>query len=163
MIEMKLRKLSSEAFTPERGTDHSACWDLFALEDTEFQPGEIKLVKTGWACEVPEGYRVNIYVRSSTPLKKGFILANSVGIVDNDYRGELMVQLMNVRNELGRTRDIDKVSRVTAFPVANTIKRGDKIAQIEVVRDIAGEVALTLVDTLTKTERGAGGFGSTGE
>lgn len=161
-MKIKFLKLDDGAFQPERGSKDAACYDLFALEDVEFGPGQIKLVKTGWACEVPEGYRTNIYVRSSTPLKKSFILANGIGIIDNDYRGELKVQLMNVATAAGRTRDIDGISRVVGFLTSNVIKRGDKIAQLEIVRDETADFDVEFVDSLTETERGEGGFGSTG-
>jgi len=164
---IKWKMLSTEAIAPERGSEQAACWDLFALEDVEFGPGEIKVVKTGWACEVPDGYRTNIYVRSSTPLKKGFILANSIGIIDRDYRGDLGIQLMNVRTTPGlvQLRDPDSglfYSDETAYLQKNRIKRGDKIAQIEVVTALGEEFGSSIVDELNQTKRGAGGFGSTG-
>lgn len=157
MIELKFKRLSTEAVAPERGSENAACFDLFALEDVEFGPGEIKLVKTGWACEVPKGCRTNLYVRSSTPIKKGFILANSVGIIDNDYRGELMVQLMNVK-----TTDAVRLKDTAVF-TKNRIKKGQKIAQLEVVLNTGPEVKVVEVDELSDTKRGAGGFGSTGD
>jgi dUTP pyrophosphatase len=165
---IKLKKLDENAIEPVRGTEDAACLDLYALEDTEFEPGEIKLVRTGWAAEVPKGWRINIYVRSSTPLKKKFILANSIGVVDNDYRGELMVQLMNVKTktvpaynqEEGlsmRNRNED----VAVF-THNKISRGDKIAQLEIVLDAHKLFTVAIVNELSSTNRGAGGFGSTG-
>jgi len=161
-IEIRFKALDEKAIIPVRGSKDAACWDLFALEDVDFGPGEIKLVKTGLACEVTPGYRTNIYVRSSTPLKKGFILANSVGIIDNDYRGDLGIQLMNVATTVGRTRDIDGLSRVVGFLTNNQIKRGDKIAQLEIVKDLANEVKCIVTTELNDTERGSDGFGSTG-
>lgn len=153
--KIKFLRLSTEAVAPVRGSDDAACWDLFALENVEFYPGEIKLVKTGWACEVPKGVRTNLYVRSSTPLKKGFILANGLGIIDNDYRGELMVQLMNVKV------DIDNRDGTGHF-VKNKVCKGDKVAQLEPVMSLADLFEAEIVDELSETKRGAGGFGSTG-
>ena len=149
---IRFKALDKKAIAPTHGSPYAACWDLYALEDTGFRPGEILLVRTGWACEVPKGYRTNLYVRSSTPLKKGFILANSVGIIDNDYRGELKIQLMNVKRQASNFA-----------PEANMIKKGDKIAQIEVVPDLAQGFTSLIVDKLSDTERGEGGFGSTGD
>lgn len=132
-----------------------ACFDLYALEDTEFSPFEIKLVKTGISIELPENFRSNIYVRSSTPLKKGFMLANSVGIIDNGYRGELMIQLLNISNILNGNGEV--------YFKKNKISRGDKIAQLEIVQAIpAGSFEFKIVSELSQTERGEGGFGSTG-
>lgn len=131
-----------------------ACFDLYALEDVEFNPFEIKLVRTGIAIELPETFRSNIYVRSSTPLKKNFMLANSVGIIDNGYRGELMMQLLNVAS---------KFENNSVLFEKNKISRGDKIAQLEVIKSIpAGSFSIELVETLSQTIRGEGGFGSTG-
>ena len=168
LIQFKELYKDKDAIMPKRGYGTAAAFDLFALEDVEFKPGEIKLVKTGWACQVEEGYRANIYVRSSTPLKKGFILANGVGVIDNDYRGELLVQLMNVKNEphiIHRRHRLGKGMSVgykdeTVIPIKNKVKKGDAIAQLEVVQNL--DVIYELVDELSDTQRGEGGFGSTG-
>lgn len=153
---IKIKKLCPDAILPSIGNPMDACFDLYALEDTEFNPFEIKLVKTGIAIELPENFRSNIYVRSSTPLKKGFMLANSVGIIDNGYRGELMIQLLNISSKVSN----DDTVRFEK----NKISRGDKIAQLEIVQAIpAGSFELMIVDSLSQTMRGEGGFGSTGK
>ena len=165
---IQFKQLDVEAILPKRGYGTAAAFDLFALEDVEFKPGEIKLVKTGWACEVSKGYRANIYARSSTPLKKGFILANGVGVIDNDYRGELLVQLMNIKNEphlIQKRRRIGRgitgyYSDETVIQVSNKVKKGDAIAQLEVVHNLDDDYLL--VEELSETQRGKGGFGSTG-
>ena len=158
------KRLDNRAIIPEKGTKDSACWDLFALEDMKFPPGAILLVKTGWACQVSSGYRPNIYVRSSTPIKKNFILANGIGVVDSDYRGELMVQLMNVKTEVCISKDFGGVARSVALLIENEIKAGDKIAQLEMVPDAAVGIDWNVqeVNVLSETQRGSGGFGSTG-
>ena len=155
---IKLKQLDPKAITPTKGSEQAACWDLYALEDVTFAPGEIKLVRTGWAAQPPNGFRFNIYVRSSTPVKKGFELANSVGIIDSDYRGELYVQLRNISL-------MDSQTCVgNAIICENHIKAGDKIAQMELVFDPSQMELnqISVVGELDDTERGDGGFGSTG-
>lgn len=151
---IKIKKISENATIPSIGNPMDACFDLYALEDTEFNPFEIKLVKTGIAIELPENFRSNIYVRSSTPLKKNFILANGTGIIDNGYRGELMIQLLNIASIFNEGQ--------VSF-IKNKISKGDKIAQLEIVQAIpAGSFEIKVFDTLSSTVRGDGGFGSTG-
>lgn len=151
---IKIKRLSPDAILPSIGNPMDACFDLCAVENTEFNPFEIKLVKTGIAIELPKNFRSNIYARSSTPLKKGFILANSVGVIDNGYRGELLIQLLNISSTL--TNGIVNFEK-------NKISRGDKIAQLEIVQAIpAGLFEIKIVDELSQTVRGEGGFGSTG-
>jgi len=148
MLELKVKKVHKDAILPSQTHKEDACWDLIACEDVDFGPGEIRLVDTGLQIEPPPGWRLNIYVRSSTPSKKKFILANSVGIIDSTYRGNLGIQLMNIavaHNNL----------------VHNKINKGDRIAQIELVRD-RPECKIIEVQELSSTIRGSGGFGSTG-
>lgn len=172
---IKLKKLHPDAILPTIGSEDAACYDLYALEDVEFKPGEIKLVKTGWAIDPPLGWRTNIYVRSSTSLKKDFMLANSVGIIDADYRGELCVQLMNIKLEtikicipLWYQNEFEILTNfitkdITVFGT-NIIKRGDKIAQFELVpHNPARGFPIEEVDQLSETQRGEGGFGSSGK
>ena len=160
MDNVKLKFLDENAIHPVKGSKRSACWDLFALEDVTFYPGEIKLVRTGIAMEAPPGWRFNIYVRSSTPSKKGFMLANGVGIIDADYRGELVVQLINILQNY----EHNATSQNIPYRTTNKIKAGDKIAQVEMVKDVSflAESYIEVVAELSETARGAGGFGSTG-
>lgn len=166
MNNIKLKKLHPDAIMPTKGDPDAACYDLYALEDVDFGPGEIKLVRTGWAMEAPKGWRFNLYVRSSTPLKKYFSLANGVGIIDWSYRGECMVQLMNIKVDNQRIYANDPQDKYGEFDqririfTENRIRKGDKIAQIELVLSISAN--LEVVDELSNTERGTGGFGSTG-
>lgn len=155
MTNIQLQQLDPRAVTPTRGSAEAVCWDLYALEDVTFKPGEIKLVKTGWAAKPPPGLRINLYVRSSTPLKKKFILANGVGVIDKDYRGDLMFQLMNVAREDSPSCIGDSVE------ASNFVKAGDKIGQMELVSDYRRDI--DIVTDLDETERGDGGFGSSGD
>ena len=98
---MKIKKLNENAVIPTYGTEYSAGADLYACtdEDITINPGETKLIKTGIAIEIPVGYAGFIYARSGLASKKGLAPANKVGVIDADYRGEIMVALYNQSNE----------------------------------------------------------------
>ena len=128
---------------PTYGTKDSAGFDLAAAHDLVVAPGQITLVRTGLVIEVPTGYFLAIVARSSTPLKRGLIVANGVGVIDPDYSGpndEVMIQVMNVTDS-----DV-------------TIIRGDRLAQGIVLP--APRVLWEEVSEIREATRG--GFGSTG-
>jgi dUTP pyrophosphatase len=128
---------------PERATPHAAGYDVRSAEArVTLQPGEIRLVATGLRMELPEGVECQVRPRSGLALKHGITLPNSPGTIDPDYRGELRVIVQNLGRE----------------PV--TIERGERIAQLVFARFEAP--AITLEDSLSDTDRGVGGFGSTG-
>ncbi|MCH2468502.1 MAG: dUTP diphosphatase [Gemmatimonadetes bacterium] len=128
---------------PGRGTPQAAGYDIRSAEDeVVLQPGEIRLVSTGLVMELPEGMECQVRPRSGLALKHGITLPNSPGTIDPDYRGELRIIMQN----LG--------------PQAVTLMRGERIAQLIFARFEAPEVLE--VDELNETERGEGGFGSTG-
>lgn len=143
-IPINLKKLKEDAIIPTYGSANAAGADLYACIDTDltFAPGETILVPTGLAMETPIGYAGLIYARSGLASKKGLAPANKVGVIDSDYRGEIMVALHNHSN------------------AAATIEPKERIAQLVITPYIAA--AFNQVDELDKTERGAGGFGSTG-
>lgn len=130
---------------PEYATAEAACCDIYAAihEPIVMQPLDRKIIPTGLCLELPQGYQFRMRSRSGNPIKNGFIIANGSGTIDSDYRGEVGVGLINLNKE----------------PI--TIERGMKIAQaaIEPVWQIKWEQ----VEELSETERGAGGFGSTGQ
>jgi len=138
------KKLSSNATPPFRATENSAGADLFAhLEsDITIKSGERRLVPTGIAIEVPMGYGGFVFPRSSVSTKHGISLANCVGVIDADYRGEVMVSLINHGD------------------AAYTVKNGNRIAQL-VIMPVEAAV-FDEKSQLSDTVRGAGGFGSTG-
>lgn len=144
MQEVKITKLDKNARLPHYGSEFSAGADLYALadEDITIEAGETKLIHTGLAMEIPVGYAGLIYARSGLASKKGLAPANKVGVVDSDYRGEVMVALHNHSAE------------------AQTIEPYERIAQLVIAPFL--KVDFTEADALTDTERGAGGFGSTG-
>lgn len=141
---MKIKKLNENAVIPTYGTEYSAGADLYACteEDITINPGETKLIKTGIAMEIPVGYAGFIYARSGLASKKGLAPANKVGVIDADYRGEVMVALYNQSNE------------------SQVIAAKERIAQLVIAPFL--KVEFEEVDELTETVRGAGGFGSTG-
>lgn len=127
---------------PSRATAGSAGMDLVAAVDVTLGPGERKLVPTGLAVAVPEGYELQLRPRSGLALKHGISLPNTPATIDADYRGELQVILINLGTE------------------AFTVHRGDRIAQMLVQK--VEPVTITEVRELPSSERGSGGFGSTG-
>lgn len=128
---------------PARATEHAAGYDIRSAEDeVTLEPGEIRLVSTGLVMELPEGIECQVRPRSGLALKHGITLPNSPGTIDPDYRGEVRVIMQNTG------------------PAPVTLARGERIAQLVFARFEALDVAE--VEEVTTTERGAGGFGSTG-
>lgn len=143
-MEMPIKLLDPRAKVPTYGSPDAAGADLYALTDgaVTVQPGETVLIHTGIALELPAGYAGLIYPRSGLATKRGLAPANKVGVVDPDYRGEVMVALHN------------------HSAVPQTVADGERIAQLVVTPFL--RVDFTPTDTLSDTVRGAGGFGSTG-
>ena len=141
---VKIKKLSERARIPQYGSDFAAGADLYALTDgpVTVSPSETVMIKTGIALEIPEGYAGLIYARSGLASKKGLAPANKVGVVDSDYRGEIMVALHNHSSE------------------PRSVEDGERIAQLVVTPFL--RVDFEEAETLEETARGEGGFGSTG-
>lgn len=142
-MNARITRLDPSVPLPEYQTPGAAAFDLAASEDTTIQPGEVRLVPTGLVIEVPEGHFLGVFARSSTPLRRGLIVANGVGVVDPDYSGptdEVKIEVLNV----------------TRAPV--TVKRGDRIAQGIIMPAV--RVAWTEVAAIREASRG--GFGGTG-
>lgn len=142
--DVAVKKLNPNATLPTYGSEYAAGADLYACIDKEeaFQPGETKLIPTGLAMEIPSGYAGLIYARSGLASKKGLAPANKVGVVDADYRGEIMVALHNHSNS----------------PVS--IEPQERIAQLVITPYLTAHFQET--EQLSDTVRGEGGFGSTG-
>lgn len=143
-IEIPVKRLehAGDLPMPSYETTGSAGMDIRAAEATNIVPGKRGLVGTGFAFAIPEGYEVQVRPRSGLALKKGISVLNTPGTIDSDYRGEIKVILANLSEE-------DFV-----------VERGDRIAQIVVAPVQRGN--LIEVSELDETDRGAGGFGSTG-
>jgi dUTP pyrophosphatase len=143
--EINIKKLDDKAVIPSYGSEYAAGADLYACmdEDISIQPQETVLVHTGIAMEIPEGYAGFIYARSGLASKKGLAPANKVGVVDADYRGEIMVALHNHGNQ------------------TQTVEPGERVAQLVIAPYVLGN--FHVVEELSDTVRGEGGFGSTGK
>jgi dUTP pyrophosphatase len=142
-MRLKIKRLDSAVGLPEAASGGAAGFDLAAAADIEIPPRSIKLVGTGLVMAVPDGYFLGIFARSSTPFKKGLMVANGVGVIDADYCGpadEIKIQVLNI----------------TDAPVQ--VKRGDRLAQGIVLP--APRVEWDEVTEMTARTRG--GFGSTG-
>lgn len=143
-MTVKVKKLNPNAVLPTLGSAFAAGADLYALTETEisFAPNETKLIGTGLAMEIPEGYAGLIYARSGLASKRGLAPANKVGVVDSDYRGEIMVALHNHSDSV------------------QTIAPKERIAQLVITPFLKAEYCEA--EELSDTVRGEGGFGSTG-
>ena len=141
---VSVKLLDPRAKLPAYGSADAAGADLYALTDGPIAvaPGETVLIRTGLALAIPQGYVGLVYARSGLATRQGLAPANKVGVIDADYRGELMVSL---HNHSGETR---------------TVECGDRIAQLVIAPYLTAQ--FQRADELDDTRRGAGGFGSTG-
>lgn len=142
--KVNIKVLNEKAILPTYGSTYSAGADLYACLDgaVTIEPGEAALIHTGLAMEIPVGYAGLIYARSGLATKKGLAPSNKVGVIDADYRGEIMVSLFNHSKE------------------KRTVEPGERIAQLVITPFITAD--WNMVSELEETDRGAGGFGSTG-
>lgn len=142
-IELPIRRLDPSVELPTYAYAGDAGLDLRANEDVTLAPHERRLISTGLAVAIPEGFAGFVQPRSGLALKQGLSMANTPGLVDSHYRGELKVCAVNLDDEH-----------------SITIERGERIAQLVIQR--VPTVRLVEVDELDETDRGAGGFGSSG-
>ena len=143
-MKVNFKKLDAAAIMPTYGTEYSAGADLYNLgEAVTVMPHTTTLIHTGIAMEIPEGYCGLIFARSGLATKRGLAPANKVGVVDADYRGEIMVALHNHSD------------------APATVEGGERVAQIAIVPFLKAEFCEA--DELSSTVRGEGGFGSTGK
>jgi dUTP pyrophosphatase len=141
-MRLKVTRLNPSIPLPAYSTSGAAAFDLAAAEDVEIPPRQIKLVGTGLVMAVPDGYFLAIFARSSTPLKRGLMVANGVGVLDSDYCGpadELKIQLLNITD------------------ASISVKAGDRLAQGIVLQSPRVEFDEDDADAPSR-----GGFGSTG-
>ena len=139
--KLKIKKLHSLARLPEQQTFGSVGYDVYSIEDAILHRGHVTVVRTGLSIEPPPWYHVELYVRSSLA-KEGIILTNGVGIIDKDYRGEVKLLLSKITS--GR----------------KVLPKGTRVGQLIIRKSHFPEIEQ--VDILNDTERGTGGFGSTG-
>jgi dUTP pyrophosphatase len=138
---LKVKKLKEDVKLPVYSTDGSAGLDLFSAEEVEIPAGQWKLVGTGISIELPDGFEAQVRPRSGLALK-GITVLNTPGTIDPDYRGEVKVILFNVSDQNFK------------------VEKGMKIAQLVISK--FERVKVEVVDSLSDTKRGEGGFGSTG-
>lgn len=145
MPKIAVKKLDERAVLPVYGSAYAAGADLYAVLDAPLAiaPGETKLIKTGLSMEIPEGYAGLIYARSGLASKRGLAPANKVGVVDADYRGEVMVALHNHSNSVQEVAPMERIAQLVVAPF------------------LKAEFVET--EELSETVRGEGGFGSTGK
>lgn len=148
-MKINYKKVREGAQAPTRGSDKAAGYDLHALtildgkeSEITIWPGTNELIHTGLAIETPEDHFGGIFPRSGLSTKEGLRLANCVAVIDEDYRGEWLIPIYNDSNS------------------PKTIKNGERIAQVVFIKRT--EVVFNEVDELTDTQRGSGGFGSSG-
>ena len=141
-MKVLFKKLADKAIKPTYGTKFSAGADLYSIEERVICSGQTAVIKTGIAVQIPEGHVGLVYARSGLATKRGLAPANKVGVIDSDYRGEVMVALYN---QSGVEQKIDE---------------GERIAQMVIAPYLTCEYEEA--DELDDTVRGAGGFGSTG-
>ena len=145
-MEIKIKKLNENAIIPKKGSDYAAGYDLYACtgmnNGVKIWGGETHKINTGISMAIPEGYFGAIFARSGLATKNGLRPANCVGVIDSDYRGEIIVALHN-----------DSANEFT-------VKDGERIAQLVIMPYLSVDFVVT--DTLDETDRGSGGFGSTG-
>ena len=139
---MRYKKIDPQARTPFYATEGAACFDIASIEDTFIPPGQARTLRTGLAFEVPKGSVLLVYSRSGHGFKAGVRLCNSTGVIDSDYRGELMVRLHNDGTQ------------------AMSFYKGDHVAQGMLTK--APQITLIEATDLSETKRGANGLGSTG-
>lgn len=151
-MELKYKLMHEDAKAPFKKHDNDAGFDLCAVEEVVIEPGETKIVKLGVGFDIPEGHMLQLCARSSIS-KKGLIIVNGVGVIDEGYKGEVAIALhnqfkMNPDDPLLRNRKI-------------IIEKGERIAQVVLLPVVYPQ--LKQVDDLQDSERGTGGFGSTNE
>ena len=144
-LEIPFARLDDRAILPTQGSAQAAGWDLYAIEDTVVPKSSSVLIPTGWAAAIPEGWEGQIRCRSSLG-KKGMIMPNGLGTIDSDYRGELKV----LATWIGEGDSF-------------TVAAGERIAQLLFAPVPLVTLVETTMDNLDQTERGSGGFGSSGK
>ena len=148
-MNLNIKRLTDSAHLPTKATSGSAGIDLYADIPEEdgaghlIAPGDTYMVHTGIAMEIPDGYVGLIFARSGLSIKEGLAPANKVGVIDSDYRGEIIVALYNHSNQ------------------PKTVETGQRIAQMVITPFVSPDIAE--VSELSDTARGEGGFGSTGK
>lgn len=141
--QLKVKRLQDEAIIPTYGSDGAACFDLYSTQMVAIAPGRAGTAPTGISFEVPEGHVMLVFSRSGHGFKYGIRLANCTGVIDSDYRGEVMVRLQNDSNQTFTANAGERIAQAMVVPV-------DRYDFVE-------------VSELSDTVRGEAGFGSSGK
>ena len=142
-MNINIKLINSIAIMPTRGSTDAAGYDLYTYESGDINPNETVKFHTGISMEIPKGFVGLVFARSGLGINHGIVPSNCVGVIDSDYRGEIMVALHNHSNE------------------TYSVKENERVAQIVIVPFLS--VEFKKVTELTNTERGVKGFGSTGK
>ena len=168
-MDINLQRLDKKAIQPTYGSTGAAGFDLYAIEDVVIQPQQTAIIRTGWAMEIPEDMALMVYARSGISAKTTLRLANGVGVIDSDYRGELKILMFNSaapnQHKIPECILLDgakeEAYQYGYLPEGTClIKKGERVAQC-ILHDIT--VAEFKEKALSKTTRGKGGMGSTGK
>lgn len=171
-MEIKFKHTMGGLKTPKYATEKSSCFDIYAAEDAVIKPSQMVSVKTGLIFEPEDGYGIMMYPRSGISAKTSLRFANSVGVIDNDYRGEVQVLLENVMPLPLRQNLVPAYQLVDGTMIDGdysygylpegtiVVKRGDRIAQAMPIK--IEKADLIRATEVSETKRGKGGFGSTG-
>ena len=171
-MEIKFKTVGWGGKLPKYATENASCFDIYAAEDAVIKPSECVAVRTGVIFEPEDGYGIMLYPRSGISAKTTLRLANSVGVIDNDYRGEVMVLLENIMPLPMQTNLVPAYKLVDGTKVNGdyslgylpegtiVVKKGDRIAQAMPIK--IEKATLVRTTELSETKRGKGGLGSTG-
>lgn len=162
---IEFKRVNPDAPMPQKAHQTDAAYDLCSMEDVTLRPGEWKMVGSGIACAIPEGYCGAVYPRSGMGCK-GLVLKNTVGTIDSHYRGEIKLPLFN-NNPTHVWEDYviplrrPKVTGLVPNPDGTIhVRKGDRVAQMRI--ELVPDTTLVEVEELDSTDRGEGGFGSSG-
>lgn len=168
-LSVKIRKLHADAVVPRYATELAAGFDLVAAEDVVIAPGETAKIPLGLAFEIPPGYVMYVMMRSGIALKTKLRQSNGMGVIDADYRGEVAMMFDNITQPMGWDDTLPwKIDGQPDMAYEGgscsdgtyIIRKGDRVCQAVIQR--YDPVKFTVVDGLSETERGAGGFGHSG-
>lgn len=141
-MNIKYKYLNALALPPIYATPGSACFDIHSVEQVDVSRGTTRKIKTGLSFEIPEGHVMLLFSRSGHAAKHSMRLGNCVGVIDSDYRGEVCILMHNDGEDLYRVMPQERIAQAMILPLP--------------------AVTLSRVDELSNTDRGSGGFGSTG-
>lgn len=161
IVQIPTERVNEEVKFPFYATDGAAGADVYALEDVEIGPGETKIIPTGLKMEIPYGYAVLVQPRSGLSAKSKLRIANTPGLIDSDYRGEIGIILENIEPKI-KDLVLDEEGRATGIEYGRSysIGKGERIAQLRLVE--VPKMAFLEVEKVSETTRNIGGYGSTG-